>query len=292
MSTNPLKLAERGAIISIVTYTFIAGLKIFIGRFTSSEALSADGWNNFTDILSNIFVLIGLKLSSRPKDKGHPYGHWKIETIASLLTSILMIVVGLNVIGPAIENLFHHKNETPDIYAFIIGLFSALIMYFVYRYNKKLAQKTKSNSLLAVAKDNLSDAYTSIGTSIAIIASVFHMPWLDTTAALIIGLIILKTALEIFYQSAFSLSDGFDNCLLNQYKSFILKIDGVEGVRSLRGREYGSHIFLDVVVYMNPQWTVEHSHQVTEIIEEKLAHQFNIYDVEVHVEPTPKKAPH
>lgn len=282
-----LKLAERGAIVSIVAYIFLSTSKVIIGYLAHSEALQADGWNNFTDILSSIFVFVGLRLSSKPKDDNHPYGHWKIETIASLLTSILMALVGLKVLFPAILNLFHHHLEQPDGLSCLVGLASAVVMFFVYRYNRRLAQKANSMGLMAAAKDNLSDAFTSIGTAVAILASLWHMPWLDTLAAGVIGCIILKTAWDIFYQSAFSLSDGFDQKKLNEYQQFVESIPGVLGVEGLRGREYGAHIFLDVIVYMDPQMTVKESHDLTEKIESLLAEKFHIYDVEVHVEPKP-----
>lgn len=284
-----LKIAEKGAIVSIVAYIFLATFKILIGYVCHSEALSADGWNNFTDILSSVFVFIGIRLSRRPKDDTHQYGHWKIETIASLMTSFIMFLVGLNVLVPAIMRFFHHRLEQPNPASFIVGIFSAMIMFFVYRYNKKLAIQVKSMGLMAAAKDNLSDALTSIGTSVAIIASMWHMPWLDNLAALVIGFIIIHTAWEIFAQSAFALSDGFEQSKLDEYADYIKQIDGVEGLRLIRGRQYGSNIYIDAVVYMNPNMTVKASHDITDIIEQQLMDHFHIYDVEIHVEPTPDK---
>lgn len=284
-----LKTAEKGAIVSIIAYIFLSTMKIITGYIAHSQALIADGWNNFTDILSSLFVLIGLRLSRRPKDDTHQYGHWKMETIASLITSFIMFAIGFNVLIPAIMRFFHHRLEQPDPIAFVIGLISAIIMFFVYRYNKKLAQKVNSLGLMAAAKDNLSDALTSIGTSVAIIASLFHMPWLDNLTALIIGIIIIHTAWDIFAQSAFALSDGFEQAKLDEYQQFIETISGVEGVRNIRGRQYGANIFIDAIVYMDPTMTVQESHDITEIIEKEVMKKFDIFDVEIHVEPDPKQ---
>lgn len=284
-----LKLAERGAIVSIIAYIFLSTAKILVGYFAKSQALAADGWNNFTDILSSIFVLIGLRLSRRPKDDTHQYGHWKIETIASLITSFIMFAVGLKVIIPAFMRFFNHHLEEPDPISCIVGFISAIIMYFVYRYNKKLATKVNSIGLMAAAKDNLSDALTSIGTSVAIIASIWNMPWLDNLTAFIIGFIIIHTAWEIFHQSAFALSDGFEQEKLDEYKNYMEKLDGIRGVRLIRGRQYGANIFIDAVVYMDPNITVKESHDIADHVEEQLMKQFDIYDVELHVEPTPEK---
>lgn len=284
-----LKLAERGAIVSIIAYIFLSTAKILVGYFAKSQALAADGWNNFTDILSSIFVLIGLRLSRRPKDDTHQYGHWKIETIASLITSFIMFAVGLKVIIPAFMRFFNHHLEEPDPISCIVGFISAIIMYFVYRYNKKLATNVNSIGLMAAAKDNLSDALTSIGTSVAIIASIWNMPWLDNLTAFIIGFIIIHTAWEIFHQSAFALSDGFEQEKLDEYKNYMEKLDGIRGVRLIRGRQYGANIFIDAVVYMDPNITVKESHDIADHVEEQLMKQFDIYDVELHVEPTPEK---
>lgn len=282
-----LKIAERGAIISIITYTILAAIKIGIGKWGHSEALTADGWNNFTDILGSIFVLVGLRLSRKPKDSTHQYGHWKIEAIASLLTSIVMFLVGLNVLIPTITRMIRHQMEKPDMLSCIVGFISGGVMFIVYSFNKNLAQRVQSQSLMAAAKDNLSDALTSIGTGIAIVASMWGLLWLDNLTALIIGFIIIKTAFEIFHQSSFELSDGFDQKDLDKYEDFIRTIPGVDGVRQMRGRRYGANIFLDVVVYMNPQMSVQESHQITETIEYRLHKQFGIFDTDVHVEPTP-----
>src|SRR5690606_20791185 len=104
---NDLKLGERGAIISIVAYILLSALKLFIGTKTGSTALKADGLNNATDIMASIAVLIGLRLARKPPDKDHPYGHWKAETVASMVASFIMIAVGIQVLYEAIFSIFN-----------------------------------------------------------------------------------------------------------------------------------------------------------------------------------------
>src|SRR6476620_9598682 len=93
-----LKRVERGAIISIVAYICLSILKLVVGYLADSEALKADGLNNTTDIIASIAVLIGLKLSQKPADEDHPYGHWKAEMVASMIASFIMMVVGIQVL--------------------------------------------------------------------------------------------------------------------------------------------------------------------------------------------------
>ncbi|MCQ6267884.1 cation diffusion facilitator family transporter, partial [Fictibacillus sp. WQ 8-8] len=108
-----LKLGERGAIISIIAYICLSILKLAIGYISDSAALNADGLNNTTDIIASIAVLIGLKLSQRPPDEDHGYGHWKSETIASMVASFIMVAVGLQVILDAITSIFQGGKESP-----------------------------------------------------------------------------------------------------------------------------------------------------------------------------------
>ena len=102
-------MGERGAIISIIAYICLTALKLVIGSIAGSEALKADGLNNATDIVASIAVLIGLRLAQRPADKDHTYGHWKAETVASLVASFIMMAVGLQVLFEAIGSVFQGK---------------------------------------------------------------------------------------------------------------------------------------------------------------------------------------
>ena len=280
-----LKAAEKGAVISILAYILIAVLKLTVGVWADSSALRADGLNNFTDIIASLAVLIGLRLARRPADDDHRYGHWKVETVASMVTSFIMVVVGGQVLISSIKAFLNHTTTSPDPIAAYVGVFSAVLMLGVYLYNRNLAKRVNSQALLAAAKDNLSDAYTSIGTAIAILAASFNWHWLDNGAALVVGLIIIKTGLEVFSESAFSLSDGFSEEEIETYRKDILAIPGIIDVADIRGRTYGANIFLDVVVLMDGDMTVEESHDITEQFEIMLSIKYKVFDTDVHVEP-------
>lgn len=283
-----IKAAEGGALLSLVAYFCIAILKLLVSFYAHSEALRADGLNNFTDLISSITVLIGLQISRKPSDQEHHYGHWKSENIASLVTSLIMVMVGLQVCINALINIFQNETPMPDPWAGLAGLVSAGIMGLVYEFNRKLARKVHSTALLAAAKDNLSDVWTSLGTAVAVVAAALKIPWLDNGAAFVIGGLILRTAWDIFRDSSFSLSDGFDEKKLVQYQQAVAQIPFVRGVKKIRGRSYGDNIFLEVVVLMDPDLTVRRSHVVTEQIEHLLKNKYHIFDVNVHVEPVTK----
>lgn len=280
-----LKRAEKGAIVSIVAYMFLSLIKIFIGVTYQSAALRADGLNNLTDVFSSLAVLIGLKLARRPADDNHPYGHWKAETIASLVTSFVMLLVGLQVFYSSFNRIIDGGSVVPEKVTGLIGFLGAIIMMGVYFYNLTLAKKINSDGLKAVAKDNFSDALTSLGTTIAIIGSMLGYVWMDGAMAIIVSIIIIKTGVEIFRDSAFSLSDGFNTADLERYKNSILSLPNVLSVKDLKARKYGANVYVDVTILVDATLTVLQGHQITENVERILRNSYGIIDVDVHVEP-------
>ncbi|MEK3886132.1 cation diffusion facilitator family transporter [Bacillus sp. FSL K6-3431] len=284
-----LKLAERGAIISIIAYLFLASLKLIIGLMSNSAALKADGLNNTTDIIASIALLIGLKLSQRPADEDHLYGHWKSETIASMVASFIMMTVGLQVVYGAAKSLFDTTKESPDMIAGWVGVFSAVVMYFVYRYNRGLAKRVDSQAVMAAAKDNISDAWVSIGTAIGIFGSQLNMPWLDPLTAAIVGFLICKTAWEIFRDTSHLLTDGFDEEVIETYKETIQEINGVIGVKEIKARNYGNNAVVDIVILVESSLDINSAHDISTKVEKTLMREHDVYAVHVHVEPKVNK---
>lgn len=282
---NRIKMGERGARISIIAYIVLSGFKLLVGYLGKSEALMADGLNNSTDIMASLAVLIGLMISRKPADDDHLYGHWRAETIASLIASFIMIAVGLNVLYNAGRSVIHFKAQTPDVTAAATAVLCAVAIYLVYRYNKKIALSIHSSALMAAAKDNLSDAWVSIGTAVGITASQFGLPWIDPAAAVIVGILICKTGWDIFREAAHNLTDGFDKKSLEHISRIVKQVPGVKHVKDIKGRVYGSNIMVDVVVAVDGELNITEGHKITEDIETQLKEKFDVIDAVVHVEP-------
>ncbi len=282
---NDLKMGERGAILSIFAYIFLSVLKLVIADLSNSAALRADGLNNATDIVASIAVLIGLKFSQKPADDNHPYGHWKAEMVATLVASFIMMVVGLQVLFEAVSSVFAENQESPDLISALTAVFSSGIMYVVYRYNVKLGRKINSQAVTAAAKDNLSDAWVSIGAAIGIIGSQFGLPWLDPLTAVIVGLLICKTAWDIFRDASLDLTDGFDEEKLEWYKEAIFEISGVKGIKDIKARRYGNKSVVDVVILVNSTLGIQAAHEISDCVEEVLMNKHQVFAVHVHVEP-------
>lgn len=285
MEQQNLKSGEKGAWISIIAYISLSILKIVVSSFTHSEALFADGLNNSTDILASLAVLIGLRFSRKPPDEDHPYGHRRAETISSLVASFIMMTVGLQVLLEAGKSILRQQAQTPDILAAYISFFSALVMFGVYRFNKRLAQNVGSKALDAAAKDNLSDALVSIGVTIGILGTQLQLSWLDPVTALIVGFIICKTAWDIFWEATHTLTDGVDEEVLFKLKKMIEQVEGVHTVNDIKARLHGNSLLVDVAISVSPQLNVIESHTITELVEDTTQKVFNISHIHVHVEP-------
>ena len=283
--SDNLKKGEKGAWLSIFAYIVLAITKLYIAGIGNSDALRADGLNNSTDVIASIAVLIGLKISRKPPDEVHRYGHYRAETIASLFAAFIMIFIGIQVILDTFNSLLIAEVPQPDMLTAWTALGSAIVMLFVYRYNFKLAKQIKSSSLNAAAQDNRSDALVSIGVFIGIVGAQFGIFWLDPLAGLIVGLIICKTAWDIFKDSTITLTDGFDEEQLDKIKRSITKDEDVKEVVDVKGRVHGNQALIDITILVDPNLTVAESHHITERIEYYLYKKHAITHAHIHIEP-------
>lgn len=285
---DDLKKGEKGAWISIIAYLFLATVKLVIAYIGHSEALRADGLNNSTDVIASVAVLVGLKISRKPPDEDHHYGHYRAETVASLFAAFIMITVGLQVLYGTLKKLIFSQTQQPDMLTAWTAIGAAVVMFLVYRFNKSLAKKIESSSLNAAAQDNRSDALVSIGAFIGIIGAQFGLYWLDPLAGFIVGIIICKTAWDIFKDSTLTLTDGFDEKQLEKIKDSIAKVSEVKEVYDVKGRIHGNQAFIEITILVDPHLNVKESHDITVRIEQFLAKKHNIPYAHIHIEPYPK----
>ncbi|RXZ81569.1 cation transporter [Paenibacillaceae bacterium] len=283
---DKIRQGEKGALVSICAYLLLTAVKLVGGYWYVSEALVADGFNNMTDIIASVAVLIGLRISQKPPDKDHPYGHFRAETIAALIASFIMATVGMQVFIGAVRSLFAGERPVPDLASAWISLGAAAFIGGVYLYNVRLAKRINNQALMAAAKDNMSDALVSIGAAVGIIGAQFGMPWLDPVAAMVVGGIICKTAWDIFYSSTHALTDGFDEEQLRELRASIERVQGVRTIKDIKARVHGSNVLIDVIVLVDAQLSLIESHRISDEIESKMeAKHNNILSIHVHVEP-------
>lgn len=283
-----LKQGEKGAWVSIIAYIILTIIKLSIGSIGNSEGLFADGLNNSTDVVASVAVLIGLKISRKPADQNHLYGHNKAESIASLFTAFIMVTIGIQVLLGGFQTFFSDSHPKPDLLTAWTALVCAAIMFIISRYNLNLAQKTNSPSIKAVAYDNRSDALVSLGAFIGIIGTYIGIGFLDVIMAIIVGIIICKTAWEIFLETSTTLTDGFDTTKLRSIEQTILATPGVDGVSDVKARMHGSHILVESTIFVNPALNVVESHRITERVEQNLYKNNKVKSAIIHIEPFQK----
>lgn len=283
--SEEIRKAEYGAWLSIIVYILLSILKLGVGYLGNSEALRADGLNNSTDVVVSIAVLIGLKISRKPADENHLYGHYRAESVASLIAAIVMTAVGVQIIMNAGRNFLSTNYSQPDMLTSWTALFGAFVLLIVYFYNRNLAKKLNSSSLMAAAQDSKSDALVSIGAFIGIIGAKLGAPWLDSFTAIIVGIIIIKTAFSIFRESSTLLTDGFDQHRLALIRRTVETTEGVLDVKDIKAREHGNKVYVDTTILVNPYLNVVESHKITEDIEQKMLIEHKNTYVLVHIEP-------
>lgn len=284
-SNTNQQIARRGIYLSIVTYVIISTAKLLVGYSFDSDAVFADGLNNFTDSFASIALLVGMILSQRPADQNHRYGHYKIETITTLIMSFVIFYIGITVTIDSTTALINQAYAAPTPINAVVGLSSGVIMSGVYWYNNRLGNKLNSPSLKASAKDNLSDALTSFATALSVFLSRTGILWLDGAMAIVVGLIIIKSGYDIFKESAFSLSDGFPQEDLDNYRKIVLMVPGVRAVSDIRGRNYGANVYIDITILVDPEISVQAGHAITEKVESALQKTEDVTAIDVHVEP-------
>lgn len=276
---------------SLAVYAAMAIGKLVIGFAAHSRALQADGWNNATDLLALGAVLAGVIFARKPPDADHPYGHWRAETIATLVVAFLMFGVGLEVLSQAAASLLTGRVHTPDGIAAWVALASAAIAFLLYRLNRRLAVQTANEAVRAAALDNRSDALVSLGTAIGVACAKLGLTWLDPLVAAAIGAVILKTAAHIGRNAIHALSDGVDAALLDRLSREAGQTPGVERVKSIKARTHGSNrLLVDLTICVRPDLNVVDSHRITEEVERRLQAIHPVVHVHIHVEPDDPQA--
>lgn len=284
------RMGKKGVYLSIIAYLLLSAVKIGFGLMTDAKALMADGWNNISDVLSSLVILLGLWFARKPADQDHRYGHVRAETTASLIAAFLMAAVGVDVLKQALHVFVSETIvAAPDMLAIYIAAGSAVVMYLVYRVNRRIAERTNNAALMAAAYDNRSDAWVSTGAAVGIGTAQLGWYWADPILAAVIGFLILRTAWKVGYEAIYSLMDGFDAKQLATIKAQIERIDGIQEVKDIRARYQGSAVHVDVTIGVDHHLTVVESHELTERVETRLIGKEGIERVYIHVEPAKRK---
>lgn len=292
-----LKSAQHAAALNLVVYGGLTVAELWIAQLAHSRALAADGLNNLTGVASALILLWGLQVSQQRPDSELRFGHWRFQTIATLFSGLIMLVVGLDVVLDGYHGLqawYQGKVQVPGVLAVYVSLAAGVAMASVSLMNHIRAKQLDSSVLRTASKDSFSDAATSGGTLLAILGAKAGWLWLDGGAAIAVGLLILYAAWTILRDAIFELTDGFDTKKIAAYRQTITQVPGVLGVQSIEARYAGDAVLLTIGIRVDPTMTVADSYELGERVERKLMDAYDILDADVKTYPAdlpPEDAP-
>ena len=266
---------------------FLMAIKIISGILVKSSALIADGVHSLSDLATDFVVLIGTRLSSRPADKTHPYGHGKLETIASLIIALALFVISLGLIWSAGISIYRHEHSFPGYLVLVVAGVSVISKEILFFITRKIARITHSTVLYANAWHHRSDALSSVAVLLGGGASLLGWGHADQVAAVIVGFMIIGVSGKIFFEGFLELSEhSADSESIEKVEMVLSKEKNISSWHRLRTRKLGAELCVDVHVLVDPFLSVQESHDISmkieEGIEKELSRPVNIL---VHVEP-------
>ncbi len=282
------KLKARASYVGAAINVLQTLIKIGFGILGQSAALIADGIHSLSDLLSDLLVIIAVRLGSREADHDHPYGHRRFETIATVILGGSLIAIGGVIIWSVMERMAGPEHlPVPNVLSLGVATLSILINEWLYQYTKRIAKKTRSKLLLANAWHQRSDAISSLVVLFGIGAVMMGYPLADGVAAVVVALMVAKIGLNLVFQSIKELVDtSLPPALVAEIRTAIHAIDGVEGIHLLRTRQMGEDALIDAHIVVDPRITVSEGHMIGDIVRDDLIRRFDdVMDVLVHVDP-------
>lgn len=257
--------------------------KIYIGHVSGSKGLVADGLHSGTDVLATTMVLITLAISSRRDDKAHPWGHGKAEFMGAVLVYAILLFIAGVILYDAAEVIKSGIIHPPHMVAFFGALMSIIANYILSGYGFCAGKKLNSPAMIANANENRADLISSIAVMFGIIAANIGFPTLDAWAAVLVGLIIAKTAITLGIQAFKSLMDeSLPSDKRQLIEKTVLQYKEVKGINFINARRVGHLAWIDMEVILDKAKTVKESYAVTREIRQALMRRFvHIKDVTI-----------
>lgn len=265
----------------------VALVKIILGAlFINSSSLTADGYHSLSDGASNIVGLIGIRLASRPVDNDHPYGHRKFETLAALLISGILFLLGINVITEAVQKILHPAAPKVTIESLIALIVTLIINIFVTKIEYRKGVELNSQILISDSLHTRSDVYISLGVLLTLTGIMLGLPpIIDPLVSLIVAGFIFHAAYKIFVMNRDIL---VDKAVIQEdrIKEIIMSFDEVKNTHSIRSRGSNSALFIDMHVMTRPDLSIEESHLLIHRIEDRIRQDINDNaQITTHLEP-------
>ncbi|MDE6802322.1 MAG: cation diffusion facilitator family transporter [Muribaculaceae bacterium] len=278
---------------SVVNAALIA-VKLLAGIFGRSSALIADGVHSLTDFVSDVIVLIFVKIAGKPSDKGHDYGHGKFETLATLIIGLILLVagVGLGVEGvlQIVRSLHGELLPEPSWIALVVALVSIVAKEILYRYTISWGKRLNSDAVRANAWHHRSDAISSFGTAVGIAGAIFlgqKFRILDPIAAAIVSVFVIKSGYDIMKPCISELLESsLPDSQVKTLEDIIMSTPGVKGFHHLRTRKVGNSIVIDVHIKLDGSLRLVEAHNIATAVETAIKDRFGKSSIiNIHMEP-------
>ncbi len=268
MSGIPEKCRACGQKVPLITLTCNLGLgaiKCAAGVLSGSVGLTVDGFHSMADGVGSIFVLASLKISARPRDASHPYGHGKVEFMASLAIFTVLIGIGLIFFVESILVLMLGMAKVPKPLAFVVALLSIVANYVMFNYNLCAGKKLNSPALIANGFENLTDFFSSIPVALGIAAAQFGYTFCDPLAGVLVSVFIMVNAGREWWHNFNSLLDRCaPEATLRKIRSLALSVGGVSGLGLIRTRQVGRNLWVDLDVLVSSGCSVEKASRIAD----------------------------
>jgi len=274
-------------LLCILSNFVLAGFKLLVGILASSIALIADGIHSFSDMVTDLVILIGIQFSSKQPDEHHPYGHGRIETFAAIIIAAVLLISGAAMIYYAAVQIAKAKIVKPHFAVLVAAVLSIFVKEILYRRTKAVALRTHSTALYANAWHHRSDVLSSIAVLVGFISMKVGFDFGDQIAAIAVGVMITTVSARILSDCFKEFAESaIDANILERIKKIIDANPDIADWHNLRTRMVGREIFLDLHILVVPDLTIEVGHNISTSLENTLQTQLSQpVNVIVHVEP-------
>ena len=279
------------SVVGIFCNVLLFSVKLAIGLILSSLAVTADAFNNLSDAASSIISFVGVKMAGKPADAEHPFGHGRIEYIAALIVSFLVIEVGFTFFKSSISKIMHPEEITFDPVPFIILILSILVKLWMAFFNNKLGKRIDSKVMLATAADSLGDVITTSATVISIVICHFTSINVDAIAGLIVSGIVIWSGVSIAKDTLEPLiGQRVPSELYQKITDMVESYEGIVGAHDLIVHNYGPNRSMATIHAEVPNdVSIEASHEIIDRIERDAKKELNILLV-IHMDPVEMRA--
>lgn len=274
------------SILSIFCNGFMVVFKLLFGFITNSVAIQADGFNNLSDMGSNLATLFGFKMAGKHPDSDHPYGHGRYEYITGLIIAFLILLVAFSSLQESVMKIINPEKLNFQVGAVIVLMISILMKLWMASFNKSAGQLIESTSLKAAAQDSLNDVLTTFATLVSLCFALFTDLPVDGVIGAVVSLFVLKSGIDIFRDTVDPLlGQAPDKELVDEIYKYVMSFDKVIGIHDFMMHDYGpGRKYMTFHAEVDSRENIMEIHDEIDLIERELLEKFNILTT-IHMDP-------